>query len=259
MTQLIVNDMQTQLEQSRGRIHSFESFGTQDGPGTRFVIFTQGCLFKCKYCHNRDTWDLHAGKEMTAQELLNEVLPYQPFFKASRGGVTVTGGEAALQMDFVGAFFSLLKQHDIHTCFDTNGYVGKYGEALDRCMQHTDLVLLDIKQMDDKKHHALTGVSNTRTLRFAKHLAAIGKKTWVRYVVVPGYTDDEESAHKLGEFVSYMPNVRKIELLPYHQMGVHKWGLLGHEYPLMGVQPPKTATMHRIRDILKSYGIEVVC
>ena len=164
-----------------GRVHSLESFGTSDGPGTRFVVFLQGCMFRCQYCHNRDTWPVEAGNLYSVEDLVNEILPYTPFFDASKGGVTISGGEPLLQSRFLCALFKILHFQGIHTCLDTNGFVtpSAYGDDLEKLMSHTDLVLLDIKQMDDQKHRRLTGVSNRNTLAFARYLDQINKPVWI--------------------------------------------------------------------------------
>ena len=175
-----------------GRIHSFESCGTVDGPGIRFITFFQGCLMRCLYCHNRDTWDTHGGKEVTVEDLMKEVVTYRHFMNASGGGVTASGGEAILQAEF------------------------------------------------------------------AKYLANKNVKVWIRYVVVPGWSDDDDSAHRLGEFTRDMGNVEKIELLPYHELGKHKWVAMGEEYKLDGVKPPKKETMERVKGILEQYGHKVM-
>ena len=182
-----------------GRIHSFESCGTVDGPGIRFIVFFQGCLMRCLYCHNRDTWDLHDGQEVTVDELMKEAVTYRHFMNASGGGVTASGGEAILQAEFVRDWFRECKKEGIHTCLDTNGFARRYGPAIDELMEVTDLVMLDLKQLDDSIHQNLVGVSNHRTLQFARYLAERNQKTWVRYVVVPGWSDDEHSAHLLGD------------------------------------------------------------
>lgn len=236
-----------------GRIHSFESCGTVDGPGIRFIVFLQGCLMRCKYCHNRDTWDLHEGKEVTVEEIIKEAKSYRHFMKASGGGVTCSGGEAMLQPEFVRDFFRAAQAEGIHTCLDTNGYVRKHSEIIDEVLDATDLVMLDIKQMNDDIHQDLVGVSNRRTLDFARYLAKTGKTTWLRYVIVPGYTDDEASAHKLGEFIKGMDNIEKIELLPYHRLGAHKWEAMGLEYPLKDTNPPSKETMDAMVKILEQY------
>lgn len=238
-----------------GRIHSVESFGTVDGPGIRFIAFMQGCLMRCKYCHNRDTWDLDDGKDVTVDELMEQVLSYRPFYESSGGGVTASGGEAVLQAEFVAAWFKACKRNGIHTCLDTNGFVRKYTPVIDELLDNTDLVMLDIKQMDDAKHIDLTKVSNQRTLQFAQYLAKRQQKTWIRYVVVGGYTDDETSAEMLAKFIEPMKNVEKVELLPYHELGKHKWLAMGETYELEGVAPPSHETMEKIKAVFTKHGI----
>ncbi|QSX28780.1 pyruvate formate lyase 1-activating protein [Shewanella cyperi] len=238
-----------------GRIHSVESFGTVDGPGIRFIVFMQGCLMRCQYCHNRDTWDLHGGREVGVPELMAQIQSYRPFLEASGGGVTASGGEAILQAPFVAELFKACRREGIHTCLDTNGFVRKYSPVIDELLDNTDLVLLDIKQMDDKRHQDLTSVSNQRTLQFADYLAKRGQPTWIRYVVVDGFTDDEDSAIRLAEFVGPMANVEKVELLPYHELGRHKWEALGEDYPLKDIRPPSRETMEKIKAVFVSRGI----
>ncbi|KKA46198.1 MULTISPECIES: pyruvate formate lyase 1-activating protein [Salinivibrio] len=240
-----------------GRIHSFESCGTVDGPGIRFIVFMQGCLMRCKYCHNRDTWDTHGGKEVTVDEIMKDVRAYRHFITASGGGVTASGGEAMLQPEFVRDFFQAANAEGIHTCLDTNGYIRKHTPVIDEVLDATDLVMLDLKQLNDEVHEDLVGVSNRRTLDFAKYLHKIGQKTWIRYVVVPGYTDDDDSAHRLGQFIQDMDNIEKVELLPYHQLGAHKWEALGHEYELQDVSPPSKEVMDSVKAIIASYGHSV--
>jgi pyruvate formate lyase activating enzyme len=236
-----------------GRIHSFETCGTVDGPGIRFIVFMQGCLMRCMYCHNRDTWDTHAGKDATVEEIITEAKSYRHFMNASGGGITCSGGEAMLQPEFVRDLFRAAKAEGIHTCLDTNGYIRKYSPVIDEVLDVTDLVMLDIKQMNDEIHQILVGVSNRRTLDFARYLHQISQTTWIRNVIVPGYTDDDESAHMLGHFIQDMENIEKIELLPYHKLGAHKWEAMNIEYPLEGVEPPSKETMDRIVSILKQY------
>ncbi|WP_285162946.1 pyruvate formate lyase 1-activating protein [Shewanella goraebulensis] len=237
-----------------GRIHSIESFGTVDGPGIRYVAFMQGCLMKCQYCHNRDTWDLDGGKEVTVDELMSQIIGYKPFLKS--GGVTATGGEAILQAEFVAELFKACKENDLHTCLDTNGFVRKYSPVIDELLDNTDLVLLDIKQMDDAKHIDLTKVSNQRTLQFAEYLAKRNQKTWVRYVVVDGFTEDLASAKALADFIEPMKNVEKVELLPYHQLGTHKWEAFGETYSLIDTKPPSKETMEAIKAVFTERGIK---
>ncbi len=241
-----------------GRVHSFESMGTLDGPGARFVIFMQGCLFRCKYCHNVDTWELEAGRLYSVTELITEILPYIPFIDASDGGVTVSGGEPMLQRQFVRVLFKLLNYQGIHTCLDTNGYVppGFYDEELDLLVRCTDLILLDIKQMDERKHIDLTGVTNVHTLRFARYLHERRRPVWIRHVVVPGYSDDPDDARRLAEFLAPMDNVQKVELLPYHTLGAHKWAACGLTYPLAGVEPPSRDKLAELQACFAEFGID---
>ncbi|MCW3174219.1 pyruvate formate lyase 1-activating protein [Shewanella subflava] len=238
-----------------GRIHSIESFGTVDGPGIRYIAFMQGCLMRCQYCHNRDTWDLDGGKEVSVDELMSQIMTYRPFLESSGGGVTASGGEAILQAEFVSALFKACKQQHIHTCLDTNGFVRKYDAVIDELLDNTDLVLLDIKQMDDPTHILLTKVSNQRTLQFAQYLAERNQKTWIRYVVVNGFTDDVASAIQLAEFIKPMQNVEKVELLPYHQLGEHKWQAFGETSPLANVSPPSKETLLSIQQVFTERGI----
>ncbi len=240
-----------------GRVHSIESFGTVDGPGIRFIVFMQGCLMRCQYCHNRDTWDVHGGHEMNVDELMQQILSYQPFFKASGGGVTASGGEAILQAEFVAELFTACQAQGIHTCLDTNGFVRKYTPAIDDLIAHTDLVLLDIKQIDDQRHKVLTKVSNQPTLQFAHYLAERQKKTWIRYVVVGGHTDDLASARALADFIKPMSNIEKVELLAYHELGKHKWETLGFAYELEGISPPTQETMRQIQGVFEQNNIAV--
>lgn len=241
-----------------GRIHSFESCGTVDGPGIRFIAFFQGCLMRCLYCHNRDTWDTHAGRPVTVDELMREVVAYRHFIRASGGGVTASGGEAVLQAEFVRDWFYACKQQGFHTCLDTNGFVRRYDAVIDQLLAVTDLVILDLKQLNDDIHQKLVGVSNHRTLDFARYLADKGITVWIRYVVVPGWTDDDDSARQLGAFTRDMTNIEKIELLPYHELGKHKWLAMGEAYQLNDVSPPPQATLERIKQIISEYGHKVV-
>lgn len=241
-------------------VHSIETCGTVDGPGIRFVLFLQGCLMRCLYCHNRDTWDMHTDKAqtLTVDDVMKQVLRYKHYFRASGGGVTATGGEPLLQYEFLNDWFTACKQNDIHTCLDTNGYALHYDRVMDSLLDHTDLVMLDLKQIDPDIHKKLVGIPNTKTLKFARYLAERGQNTRVRYVVVPEYTDDERSAHLLGEFIAPMSNVKTVELLPYHPLGAHKWELCGDTYQLANTQPPSKEALQRIKEIMESYGKEVI-
>lgn len=241
-----------------GRLHSVESFGTVDGPGIRFIAFMQGCVMRCQYCHNRDSWDLHGGQPVSVDDLMAQVRSYRPFYDASGGGVTASGGEAILQPEFVADWFDACQREGLHTCLDTNGYVRKHSPAIDRLIDHTDLVMLDIKQMDDSKHIQLTKISNRYTLNFARYLAERGQKTWIRYVVVDGFTADTDSAQALADFIAPMQNVDKVELLPYHELGKHKWHALGADYLLEDVRPPSAETLERISAVFTERGLNAV-
>lgn len=222
----------------KGRIHSTESFGTVDGPGIRYVVFLQGCPMRCLYCHNPDTWRVGDGKEVEASELIAELLKNRAFY--SNGGITVTGGEPLLQIDFLLELFTLAKKESIHTCIDTSGITYNpdnhpYMEKLDALMAITDLVMLDIKQIDDEKHRALTGHSNSAILAFAKYLEKKKIPIWVRHVVVDGYTNEPSDLIGLGHFIGGLSNLRALDVLPYHTLGVSKYKDLGLPYPLEGL------------------------
>lgn len=236
-----------------GRIHSFESFGTVDGPGIRFVVFLQGCPLRCQYCHNPDTWGA-GGTEYAVEEVVQRVLRYKNYF-GDTGGVTVTGGEPLLQIDFVTELFTLLKAKGIHTCIDTSGITFKKDsegsvEKHKKLLAVTDLVLLDIKHIDDEACQKLTGQSNENTLAFAKFLSDNGVKTWIRQVLVPHITDKEEDLRKLRAFIDTLATVEKVEVLPYHTMGAVKYEKLGMEYPLKDVSAPTKERVMFAKSIL---------
>lgn len=239
----------------KGRIHSVETMGTVDGPGIRYVVFMQGCPLRCKYCHNRDTWNMSQGRIISVYELMEDILKYKDFMKYSGGGVTLTGGEPTLQWRFIAELFRRCKEEDIHTALDTSGFVDI--NKADAFLSYTDLVLLDIKEMDPLKHKNLTGVANDKILAFAYHLDKLHITTWVRYVLVPGYTDAAEDIHALGRFVSQLSNVELVEVLPYHTMGAYKWEQLCLDYPLEGVPIPSDEQIETVKRILSSYGIKV--
>ena len=231
------------------RVHSIESFGTVDGPGIRFVLFLQGCSLKCKYCHNRDTWDMTLGEEKTMEEIVEKVKRYKTYMNLSGGGVTVTGGEPLLQVKFLIEFFKKLKEENINTCIDTSGMFN-ITDDIKEVLKYTDLVLLDIKHIDDEKCKKLVGFSNQKELKFAQYLNDINKKMWIRQVLVPGYTDDEKDLLKLKEFLSKLNNVEKIQILKYHSMGKYKWEKLGVKYELEGVRDATTEDEERAKRIL---------
>lgn len=234
-----------------GRVHSFESFGTVDGPGIRSVVFLQGCPMRCRYCHNPDTWNAEGGTPRSAEEIAREVLKYRNYF-ADRGGVTVSGGEPLLQLDFVLELFGRLKEKGVNTCLDTSGICYREGdERFERLARLTDLVLLDIKHIDEDAHRALTGQSNKNPLAFARFLDEWGVKMWIRHVLVPGITDDDGALMRLRAFLDTLKNVEKVEVLPYHTMGVQKYKKLGIPYSLEGVQPPAKERVENAKRILR--------
>lgn len=221
-----------------GRIHSLESFGTVDGPGVRFVVFVQGCPMRCAYCHNPDTWAMNGGTVMEASEIIEQYERNLPFYKG--GGITVTGGEPLMQVDFLIELFTLAKEKGIHTCIDTSGiaYNPKntaYIEKLDKVMSMTDLVMLDIKHIDPKKHKELTSQENDGILAFCKYLDEKKIDTWIRHVVVPTITDDDKYLYQLGYFIGQFSNIKALDVLPYHTMGKPKYDKLGLAYKLDGI------------------------
>lgn len=234
----------------KGRVHSFESFGTVDGPGIRFVIFMQGCPLRCKYCHNRDTWSPSGGTEYTVDDLIKQVNRIKPYITASHGGVTVSGGEPLLQTNFLIEFFKNLKQKNIHTALDTSGSL-PLTENVKELLKYTDLVLLDIKHIDNEKCIDLTGAPNKNTLNFAKYLSDNSIPMWIRQVLVPGITDDENDLHKLKDFIDTLKTVEKVEILPYHNLGKFKWTELGEKYELEHIVPPTKEQIQIAKNILK--------
>lgn len=216
----------------KGRIHSLESFGTVDGPGIRFVVFFQGCPMRCQFCHNPDTWDIKSPVqyEWTPEQLIEETLRYANFIKT--GGVTCTGGEPLMQAEFVTEYFRLCHENGIHTALDTSGVISPSVPAVKQLLEVTDLVLLDVKTVDDALHQTLTGHSRQHNHEFMEYLRAIGKPVWVRHVVTPGINDDDEHLHAVIEYISGYANVERVEILPYHSMGREKYEKLGMEYAL---------------------------
>lgn len=225
-----------------GRIHSFESMGAVDGPGLRFVIFLQGCPMRCAYCHNPDSWDFNKGTIFSTDQCVEEVLKYKSYF-GKNGGVTVSGGDPLCQLDFVTELFTKLKSKNIHTCIDTSGITFNRSnkvilEKFDKLIRVTDLVLLDIKHINKEKHLWLTGQPNDNILDFAKYLDENNVPVWIRYVLVPNINEDEETLKQTKEFIDDLTNVEKIEILPYHNMALHKYEELGIEYRLKDTPIP---------------------
>lgn len=252
------SDGERAMEQHEGRIHSIETSGMVDGPGIRFVVFMQGCLLRCQYCHNPDTWTIGKSQLVTVQELVEEIRGYLPFLQFSGGGVTVSGGEPLLQADFLLTLFRALKRElGIHTAIDSSGGCfsrrGHFFETLQMLMQHTDLVLLDLKQIDPQKHLDLTGKPNDHILDFARFLSETNIPVWIRHVLVPGLTDDESDLRNLADFIKTLRNVERVEVLPYHEMGKYKYEQLGLKYPLVHIKPPDEEIIRMAREILGAH------
>ena len=240
-------------ENMNGFIHSTESFGSVDGPGVRFVIFVAGCPMRCQFCHNPDTWNMQVGEQKSADELLAQALRYRSYWKDG-GGITVSGGEPLLQMDFMIELFQKAKEKGINTTIDTSGapftreepFFGKSKEL----MKYTDLLLMDIKHIDDEQHKLLTGHTNKNILDMARYLSEIGKPVWIRHVLVPERSDKDEYLKELYKFIKTLDNVEKVEILPYHTFGEYKWKELGYDYPLAGIEPPTKERIKNANEIL---------
>ena len=235
-----------------GYIHSLESFGTVDGPGVRFVVFFEGCPMRCQYCHNPDTWVLTDGKQMEADEIIDRFLRNASFYRT--GGITATGGEPMLQIDFLIELFRKAKEMGIHTTLDTSGnpYTEKepfYSKWLE-LMKYTDLILLDIKHIDEQEHIKLTGQTNKNILAMAEKLSDMGKPVWIRHVLVPERSDRDDYLHRLADFIHTLKNVERVEVLPYHTLGVFKWENLGIPYQLEGINPPSAERIKNAEEIL---------
>lgn len=245
------------MGETLGRVHSVESFGSADGPGVRYIVFLKGCNMRCKYCHNPDTWakcgENDGARLMTPQEVLKTAMRYKAYWKQT-GGITVSGGEALLQIDFVTELFKLAKEKGVNTCLDTSGnpftkeepFFGKFNEL----MKYTDLFMLDIKHIDDEEHKKLTGQTNQNILDMARYLSENGKKMWIRHVLVPGITTYEKYLKQLREFIDTLKTVDRVEVLPYHTLGVFKWKELGIPYQLEGVEPPTKEQIECAKRIL---------
>ncbi|MBR1751192.1 MAG: pyruvate formate lyase-activating protein [Ruminococcus sp.] len=233
-----------------GYVHSVDSFGTVDGPGIRFVVFMQGCPMRCLYCHNPDTWEAGIGEKRTAESIIDELLKVREFLK--NGGLTVTGGEPLLQIDFVTELFKLAKGKGIHTCLDTSGvtFSPENTDKIDKLLNFTDLVMLDIKHIDPERHKQLTGHGNDNILKFAQYISAKGIPIWIRHVVVPGVTDNEEYLFALGEFIGGLKMIKALDVLPYHTMAKEKYKKLGLVYPLGDIPPATKEQAQHARDVI---------
>ena len=236
-----------------GYVHSLESFGSVDGPGVRYVIFLTGCAMRCQFCHNPDTWKMQTGTPYTVDELLNKSLKYRSYW-AKEGGITVSGGEPLLQIDFLTELFKKAKAQGVHTTLDTSGnpftreepFFSKFREL----MKYTDLVMLDIKHIDDEQHKILTGCTNQNILDMARYLSDTKKPVWIRHVLVPERSDYDEYLIKLDEFIQSLENVERVEVLPYHTLGAYKWDELGYEYKLKGIEPPSVERVENANKLL---------
>ena len=224
----------------KGKIHSLESFGTVDGPGVRFVVFVQGCPMRCAYCHNPDTWEMNGGTLMEPSEIIEQYERNKGFY--TDGGLTVTGGEPLMQIDFLIDLFTLAKEKGIHTCIDTSGIAFNpnnqpFVEKVDKLLPLTDLIMLDIKHINPEKHKELTSQPNDGILAFAKYIDNKGVDIWIRHVVVPGITDEDKYLMELGYFIGGLKNLKALDVLPYHTLGLPKYEKLGIEYKLKGIPP----------------------
>ena len=234
-------------------VHSFESFGSADGPGVRYVLFLKGCAMRCQFCHNPDTWSGEGGQQYSPEQLLEKAMRCSAYWKGG-GGITVSGGEPLLQIDFLTEFFKLAKAEEIHTCIDTAGqpfakeepFFGKFREL----MKYTDLLLLDIKEINEERHQLLTGRTNRNILEMARYLSEIGKPVWIRHVLVPERSDFDEDLKELRAFLDTLTNVERVDVLPYHTMGLFKWEKLGMESPLQGIRPPSEERIRNAKQIL---------
>ena len=241
-------------EEIKGYVHSLESFGSVDGPGVRYVIFLSGCAMRCQFCHNPDTWKMGEGQQYTPSQLLKQALRYKNYW-GNKGGITVSGGEPLLQIDFLIEFFRQAKAAGVHTTLDTsaNPYTEKepfYSKWLE-LMKYTDLVMLDIKQIDEQEHIKLTGHSNKNILEFARYLSDIKKPIWIRHVLVPGITDNDEYLTQTRDFIRTLSNVYRVEILPYHNLAISKYRDMGIKYALEDTQMPSAERIENARKILE--------
>lgn len=238
-----------------GYIHSIETFGSVDGPGVRFIVFMQGCPMRCLYCHNPDSWKTRVGEQMTTDELLEKALRYRTYW-GDKGGITVSGGEALMQMEFVTELFEKAHAMGINTCLDTSAQPftrkSPWFDNFQKLMAVTDTILLDIKHIDDEEHRKLTRFSNENILDCARYLSEIAKPVWIRHVLVPGITDNDAYLHRLHDFLSTLKNIERIDVLPYHTLGTFKYEKLGIEYPLADVPTPTKERVDNARKILNA-------
>ncbi|MDO4821831.1 MAG: pyruvate formate-lyase-activating protein [Rothia sp. (in: high G+C Gram-positive bacteria)] len=239
-----------------GSVHSWELVTAVDGPGTRMTIFMNGCPLRCLYCHNPDTFNMKDGKPVMAADLIKKIKRMRKVFKATGGGITISGGEVLMQRPFAENILMSAKSLGIHTCIDTSGFLG--AQASDEFLDNVDLVLLDVKSGSEEVYRQLTGRALQPTIDFGDRLSALGKKIWIRFVLVPGYTDDPENIEKVADIVCRWRNVvERVEVLPFHQMGTDKWESLGYDYKLKDVHPPSREATEAARDIFRARGLTV--
>ena len=236
-------------------IHSYESMGTFDGPGLRLVVFLQGCPFRCLYCANPDTIDVQGGEATPIHEIADLAVSQIPFF-GRRGGVTFSGGEPTVQAEVLIPLVDMLHQHDIHVCLDTNGSI--WNKDVEQLLLRTDLVLLDVKQFNAERHRALTGRDNEQVLRTAAWLEQHGRPFWLRYVLVQGWSDAEQDIRALGEVLGRYKNIERVEILPYHRLGVHKYEAMGQPYMLQDVKENTPQQLERAEKLFKEYFDTVI-
>ncbi|MEB3295713.1 MAG: pyruvate formate-lyase-activating protein [Synechococcales bacterium] len=239
-----------------GRIHSIETCGTVDGPGLRYVIFMQGCALRCLYCHNPDSRETHAGREVTVEELITDIVRYRSYMQASGGGVTVSGGEPLLQPQFVAELLHRCQAIGLHTALDTSGYCDL--EHAKSVLEVTDLVLLDIKSFDPEIYLKLTSVHLEPTLKLAQYLDSIHKPVWIRFVLVPGVTDAPHNIQGLADFIATLTNIDRVEILPFHKMGEYKWQQLGYDYQLTNTPTPTPEQIQLAIQQFQTRGIPAI-
>lgn len=243
------------LEGMTGYVHSIETAGTVDGPGIRFILFTTGCPLRCQYCHNPDTWHLKNGRHVSVDEVMEEIEKYSDFLNDAGGGVTISGGEPLFQDKFLANILRRCKGRGLHTALDTSGFLG--GRMTRQMLDDTDLVLLDIKSVDPNTYQRVTGVKLEPTLKFARRLSDIGKPIWLRFVLVPDLTDDFDEVESLAEFATILKSMERVEVLPFHKMGEHKWEALGLKYKLGDTEPPSDKLVSRVQDQFRERGATV--
>ncbi len=240
-----------------GKIHSIDSLGTVDGPGIRYIVFMQGCKMRCLYCHNPDSWSLQEGKQRTVDEMFTEIIKSKRYMDASKGGLTVSGGEPLLQAEFVIELFKKTKAAGVHNCLDTNGFIDEDSPLLEELFDNVDLVMLDIKHLDDILHKKLTGRSIRKPKHFAEKLKQHGIRTWFRQVVVPNWHDNTDYMKQLIEYAKNFDNLEYIELLPFHKLGEFKWNEMELTYKLKDTPAPQKDIMQEYKEMIEAAGIKV--